>query len=77
MPAYVSGGTVTPLGGDSGYFDFGTITFLDGLNAGRSMEIQAYVPGQIRLQLPMPYAVSPGRFVPNPRWLRQIVVHVS
>jgi hypothetical protein len=60
MPAYVSGGTVTPLGGDSGYFDFGTITFLDGLNAGRSMEIQAYVPGQIRLQLPMPYTVAPG-----------------
>jgi hypothetical protein len=60
MPTYISGGTVTPLGGDSGYFDFGVITFLDGLNVGRSMEIRAYVPGQMILQLPMPYAVQVG-----------------
>lgn len=60
LAGYVSGGTVTPLGGDSGYFDFGTITFLDGDCAGRSMEVQVYVPGQIRLAQPMPYAVQVG-----------------
>lgn len=57
---YVSGGTVTPLGGESGYFDFGVISFTSGLNNGLSMEIRSYVPGQLTLDLPMPYAVQVG-----------------
>lgn len=60
FPPYVSGGTVTPLGGNSGYFDYGLITFTSGLNIGLSMEVKNYAPGVIVLQLPMPYAVAPG-----------------
>jgi len=57
---YTGSGKVVPLGGSSGYFDYGTITFNSvadggGLNAGLSMEIKSYAPGQITLQLPMPY----------------------
>ncbi len=52
---YTGGGMVVPLGGNSGYFDFGVITFTSGLNIGQSMEIKSYVPGQVTLQLPMPY----------------------
>lgn len=59
-PAYSSGGEVVPLGGNSGYFDFGVITFDSGANAGLSMEVKAYAPGQIILQLPMPYDVAIG-----------------
>ena len=59
-PAYTGGGLVTPLGGDTGYFDFGVITFTSGNNVGLSMEVRSYVPGQITLQLPMPYAVQVG-----------------
>jgi hypothetical protein len=59
-PSYVSGGTVTPLGGNSGYFDGGLFTFTSGLNAGLSMEIKSYAPGVFVLQLPFPYAVSIG-----------------
>ncbi len=57
---YGSGGTVVPLGSDSGYFDGGVITFTSGLNSGRSMEVKSYVPGQMTLQMPMPYAVAVG-----------------
>lgn len=57
---YTSGGIVTPLGSDSGYFDNGIITFTSGLNTGLSMEIAKYVPGQLLLQLPMPYEVEVG-----------------
>lgn len=60
MDAYVSGGTVTPLGAEYGYFDFGLITFTSGLNSGLSMEIRNYVPGQWTLFLPMPYTVVIG-----------------
>lgn len=60
LTSYGGGGTVTPLGGDSGFFDFGVITFLDGENAGRSMEIRQYTPGQMTLHLPMPYPVQIG-----------------
>lgn len=60
FPPYTSGGTVTPLGGDSGYFDGGILTFTSGLNAGLSMEIKNYAPGVFVLQLPFPYAVAPG-----------------
>lgn len=58
--AYVSGGTVTPLGANSGYFDNGVITFTSGLNNGLRMEVASYVPGQIILELPMPYALAIG-----------------
>ena len=59
-PPYISGGTVTPLGGDSGYFDFGLMTFTGGANNGISREVLSYVPGQITLELPFPYAVMVG-----------------
>lgn len=59
-PAYTGGGSVAPLGGDSGYFDGGLITFTSGANAGLSMEVKNYAPGVIVLQLPMPYVVAPG-----------------
>jgi len=57
---YTSGGTVTPLGGSAGYFDYGLITFTSGANVGLSMEIKSYVPGQFVLQLPLPYAAEAG-----------------
>jgi hypothetical protein len=60
LDAYVSGGLVTPLGAEYGYFDFGLITFTTGLNAGLSMEVRNYTPGQWTLALPMPYTVAPG-----------------
>jgi len=58
--AYAGGGTVIELGSDSGYFDFGLITFTSGLNDDLSMEIKAYAVGQITLHLPMPYTVAAG-----------------
>jgi hypothetical protein len=58
--AYTSGGTVTPLGGEAGYFDGGLMTIDDGANAGFSREVKTYVPGQITLQLPFPYTVEVG-----------------
>mgnify|MGYP006935484015 CR=1 FL=1 len=59
-PAYTGGGTVTPFGGTQGAFDYGLITFTSGENAGLSMEIKSYVPGQFVLQLPMPYPCVEG-----------------
>lgn len=59
-PAYTSGGTVTPLGGTSGYFDRGLITFTSGPNTGLSMEVKSYTVGQMILVLPMPYVVAVG-----------------
>lgn len=59
-PAYGGGGLVTQLGGGSGYFDFGVVTWVTGDNAGLQMEVRSYVPGQIVLQLPMPYAIQVG-----------------
>lgn len=59
-PPYTSGGTVTPLGGGTGYYDYGVVTWVTGANAGLSMEVKAYVPGQITLALPMPYPISDG-----------------
>lgn len=53
-----SGGTATPPG--SGYFDGGVITFTSGLNTGLKMEVKAYSPGSLTLQLPMPYAIAVG-----------------
>ena len=59
-PTYTGGGEVVPLGGSSGYFAYGVITFTSGNNDGFSMEIKSYVPGQITLQLPMPYTCQVG-----------------
>lgn len=59
-PPYVSGGTITPAGSSSGYFDNGVITFTGGLNAGISMEVQSYVPGQMTLFQPLPYLPAIG-----------------
>lgn len=56
---YVSGGTITRFR-NSGYFDGGLITFTSGACVGLSMEVKAYVPGQITLHLPLPYAVAAG-----------------
>lgn len=60
LPDYVSGGRVTPMGADAGYFQYGVITMTGGLNTGFSMEVKGYEPGQITLQLPFPYAVEIG-----------------
>jgi hypothetical protein len=56
-PPYVSGGTVTPLGGDSGYFDNGLFTITDVLspNVGLTREIKSYIPGQWTVQNSFPY----------------------
>ncbi len=60
-PAYTSGGTVTPQGAEFGYFDFGTIEFNSGANAGLGQfEVKSYVPGQITLYLPLPYLAVIG-----------------
>lgn len=60
QPAWGGNGSLTPLGATSGHFDFGVITFTSGLNTGLSMEVRQYVPGQITLVLPMPYACAIG-----------------
>jgi hypothetical protein len=58
--AYMSGGTVSPLGGTSGYFDGGVMTWTSGANNGLSGEVASYTVGQIVLALPMPYAIAAG-----------------
>lgn len=55
FPSYVSGGFVTPLGGLSGYFDYGLFTVTSGANAGRSIEVKSYTEGQWTIQLPFYY----------------------
>ena len=61
LPGTILGeGTVTPLGGESGWFDFGKLTWLTGDNAGLSMEVKQYMPGQLTLALPMPYPIQIG-----------------
>ena len=57
---YSSGGSATPLGGDTGYFDGGKITITSGLNAGFFREVKSYVPGQITLWIEFPYAFTTG-----------------
>jgi hypothetical protein len=59
---YASGGMVTPLGADSGYFDFGLMTMNTGVCAGLSMEVRSYVPGQWIMQLPF----ADGLLTPSP-----------
>jgi len=57
-PPYSGGGIVTPLGADSGWFDYGLFTVTSGPNSGTGrgrMEIKSYTPGQIVLQQPFFY----------------------
>jgi hypothetical protein len=58
FPSYISGGTVTPLGADSGWFDYGLCTITSGPNINRSIEVKAYTPGQWTLQLPFYYELA-------------------
>lgn len=58
--SYISGGTATPLGGDTGYFDGGKITITSGPNAGIFREVKSYVPGQITLWIEFPYSLAAG-----------------
>jgi hypothetical protein len=57
--AYISGGTATPQG-DSGWWDYGLITMTTGASAGLSMEIKAYSPATITLQLQFALGVAAG-----------------
>ncbi len=58
--AYTSGGTMTPVGADSSIFDGGVLTMITGPNAGSSMEVIAYVTGQLTIALPFPYLCEAG-----------------
>lgn len=44
----------------AGIYSFGMLTFTSGANAGLSMEMKTYVPGEFTLFLPFPYDVVPG-----------------
>ncbi len=44
----------------SGYFDYGVITFTSGANIGLKMEIKSFVDKVITLVMPMPFAVAVG-----------------
>jgi uncharacterized phage protein (TIGR02218 family) len=59
--------SVAVLGFHEGWFDFGTVRWLDGLNAGLAMEIKQHIAvgspageATLVLQLPMPYAIWDG-----------------
>jgi len=60
FPPYTTGGTVTPLGGSSGTFDYGLMRMESGPNAGFEREVRAYIEGQWTIELPFPYAVNVG-----------------
>jgi len=57
--AYSSGGTVTAQG-DAGWWDYGLITMTSGASAGLSMEVKAYSPGTITLQVQFALGVAAG-----------------
>lgn len=44
----------------AGTFSFGTLTFTSGANAGLSMEVKIFEPGEFTLFLPFPYDVEAG-----------------
>lgn len=44
----------------AGYFDYGILTWLAGLNTGLQMEVKTFLAGNILLQLAMPYEVAIG-----------------
>ena len=52
----------TPLPVEDGWLDWGVVSFLTGMNAGRAMEVANYNPatGAITLALPLPYQPQPG-----------------
>lgn len=57
-PPRTSGGIVTPLGADSGYFDYGWCKITSGANNGITREVKAYIPGQWTLQDSFPYTLT-------------------
>jgi hypothetical protein len=65
FPPYTGAGTVTALGGASGYFDYGKMWFTTGPNANPSIirDIRTYVPGQWTLWQPFPYPLGPDDYV--------------
>ena len=56
---YVSGGEAVAQG-DTGWFDYGLITMTSGASAGLSMEVKAYSPGTITLQLELAHGAGAG-----------------
>lgn len=48
------------LAHEAGYFTHGLIRFRSGSNSGLAMEVKTHAPGQLTLQLPMPYPVLAG-----------------
>lgn len=66
FPAYGGGGVATPLGSESGWFDYGWIRIDDNgdsppsKNVGIVREVKSYVPGQWTLQQEFPYPVLGG-----------------
>jgi hypothetical protein len=60
FPFSTATGFVVPLGSNTGYFDFGVLTFTSGLNAGLSYEIRTYSPGQFDFFLQPSYIVAIG-----------------
>jgi len=67
--AYTGSGMATPLGSESGFFDYGLITITGEVdspttskNIGLSREVKSYVPGQWTLQEPFPYPLSGTEF---------------
>lgn len=48
------------LSEESGYFDYGLLTFTSGDNSGLSMEVKTYATGDVTLVLPMPYTIEVG-----------------
>jgi hypothetical protein len=43
-----------------GYFAYGTVKFLTGLNAGFSMDVKAFAPGVVTLTMTLPYPLTVG-----------------
>lgn len=44
----------------NGTFDYGILTFTSGANEGISMEVKAYITGDITFVLPLPFAIEEG-----------------
>jgi hypothetical protein len=57
-PAYVGSGIATPMGAESGYFDYGVMTITSGANAGVEREVKAYVAGTWTIHEAFPHAVT-------------------
>lgn len=52
--------TDTSINSEEGYYNFGVVTWLTGLNEGLSMEVAEQAAGDVRLFLEMPYAIEVG-----------------